>query len=94
MKLEKILPKNSKRREIALKIYNKYLKKYTNEELTYYKWIKQNEPSKQKLEKQKKEKFKINPKISIVVPLYNTPKKFFNELVESLKGQTYSNWEL
>lgn len=94
MKLEKILPKNSKRREIALKIYNKYFKKYTNEELTYYKWIKQNEPSKQKLEKQKKEKFKINPKISIVVPLYNTPKKFFDELVESLKGQTYSNWEL
>lgn len=94
MKLEKILPKNSKRREIALKIYNKYFKKYTNEELTYYKWIKQNEPSKQKLEKQKKEKFKINPKISIVVPLYNTPKKFFDELVECLKGQTYSNWEL
>ena len=94
MKLEKILPKNSKRREIALKIYNKYFKKYTNEELTYHKWIKQNEPSKQKLEKQKKEKFKINPKISIVVPLYNTPKKFFDELVESLKGQTYSNWEL
>ena len=28
------------------------------------------------------------------MPLYNTPKKFFNELVESLKGQTYSNWEL
>ena len=28
MKLEKILPKNSKRREIALKIYNKYLKKF------------------------------------------------------------------
>ena len=28
MKLEKILPKNSKRREIALKIYNKYFKKY------------------------------------------------------------------
>lgn len=94
MKLEKILPKNSKRREIALKIYNKYFKKYTNEELTYHKWIKQNEPSKQRLEKQKKEKFKINPKISIVVPLYNTPKKFFDELVESLKGQTYSNWEL
>lgn len=94
MKLEKILPKNSKRREIAVKIYNKYFKKYSNEELTYQKWIKQNEPSKKELEKQRKENLKIKPKISIVVPLYNTPKKFFDELVESLKKQTYSNWEL
>ncbi len=26
--------------------------------------------------------------------MYNTPYKFFKELVECLKNQTYSNWEL
>lgn len=31
---------------------------------------------------------------SILVPLYNTPKIFLKELVESVKGQTYKDWEL
>lgn len=33
-------------------------------------------------------------KISILVPLYNTPEKFLREAVDSVKAQTYSNWEL
>ena len=94
MKLEKILPQNSKRRKVVKSIYNKFFSKYSEEERAYLKWIQQNEPNKNELEKQKKEKFKINPKISILVPLYNTPKNFFDELVKSLEKQTYSNWEL
>ncbi len=34
------------------------------------------------------------PKISVLVPLFNTPDKYLTELVESLLGQTYPNWEL
>ena len=34
------------------------------------------------------------PKISIVVPLYNTPLNFLEELLESVVNQTYRNWEL
>lgn len=94
MNLQKILPQNSKRREYAKKIYMQFFKKYTPEQLIYRKWIKQNEPSIIELERQKREKFKINPQISIVVPLYNTPEIFFDELVQSLKSQTYSNWQL
>ena len=94
MRFEKILPKNSKRRKLVKRICNKIFLKYSVEENKYLKWIKKNEPSKQELIKQKKEKFKLNPKISILVPLYNTPEKFFDELVESLKNQTYPNWEL
>ena len=94
MRFDILLPENSKRRRIVKKIYNKIFSKYSEEEKTYLKWIKQNEPSKEELEIQKKKKFKINPKISILVPLYNTPEKFFDELVQSLKNQTYSNWEL
>ena len=90
MFIDKIFIRGSKAREILKKIYIKYSK----EERTYKKWIIQNEPNKKGQKEQKKTKFKIQPKISIVVPLYNTPKKFLNELIESLKKQTYSNWEL
>lgn len=34
------------------------------------------------------------PKFSIVVPLYRTPINFFNDMVDSVEEQTYSNWEL
>lgn len=60
----------------------------------YHNWIKNNEPNDEELEEQKKYKFEIQPKISIIVPMYNTPVKFFEELVDCLINQTYSNWEL
>lgn len=69
-------------------------KSISNDKKDYELWIKNNEPNEEELEKQKNTKFKINPKISIVVPMYNTPLNFFKELVESLINQTYSNWEL
>lgn len=33
-------------------------------------------------------------KVSIAVPLYNTPIEFLRELVESVQAQTYPDWEL
>lgn len=94
MFLDKILPRESKRREIVRKIYIKCFQEYNEEERIYKKWIKANEPNKKQLKEQKNVQFKIQPKISIVVPVYNTPEKFFKELVKSLQKQTYSNWEL
>lgn len=32
--------------------------------------------------------------ISILVPLYNTPKKFLTEMIDSVLAQTYHKWEL
>lgn len=60
----------------------------------YERWIYLNEPNVKELKEQRKEKFKIAPKISIIVPMYNTPENYFEELVDSLINQTYSNWEL
>ncbi len=57
-------------------------------------WMSLNDPTPEELEKQRKTKFEINPKISILVPMYNTPINFFEELVQYLIDQTYSNWEL
>jgi len=33
-------------------------------------------------------------KISILVPLYNTPKEFLTAMIDSVMDQTYRNWEL
>src|SRR5689334_11331330 len=33
-------------------------------------------------------------KISIIVPCYNTPKKYFEPLLASVLNQGYENWEL
>lgn len=60
----------------------------------YQKWIELNEPTDEELVEQRKFKFKVNPKISIITPMYNTKEEFFKELVDGLIEQTYSNWEL
>ena len=33
-------------------------------------------------------------KMSVLVPLYNTPEKFLREMIDSVVTQTYKNWEL
>lgn len=38
--------------------------------------------------------FKEEHKISILVPLYNTPEKFLREMIDSVIAQTYKSWEL
>ena len=65
----------------------------SNQEL-YQNWILQNEPNETELELQKGDKFALQPKISIVVPMYNPDENLFLELLNSLLLQTYSNWEL
>ena len=65
----------------------------TNQE-AYQIWIEKNTPNEDELEKQKTTKFTYAPKISVVVPMYNTDEKFFQDLIESLNNQTYANWEL
>ncbi len=51
-------------------------------------------PLKKELKKQRNTVFEIMPKISIVVPVYNPPKKFFIELLRSVVNQSYQNYEL
>ena len=38
--------------------------------------------------------FSRDLKISVLVPLYNTPERFLREMIDSVRGQTYRNWEL
>lgn len=38
--------------------------------------------------------FSRDIKFSILVPLYNTPLRYLNEMLRSVQAQTYKNWEL
>lgn len=60
----------------------------------YQKWLPRHLPSATELEAQRKEVLPYTPTFSVVVPLYKTPEKYLICLVESLKKQTYSHWEL
>jgi GT2 family glycosyltransferase len=51
-------------------------------------------PTPEEREIQTNTKFDKMVKISILVPLYNTPINFLNEMIESVINQTYQNWEL
>ena len=74
------------------KVYTVYTE--TSSEEIYQIWIENNEPDSNELELQKKHIFDYSPKISILVPMYKTPITFFQELLNSVVNQTYSNWEL
>lgn len=70
------------------------VKTASTREIPYQKWIVRHLPGSKELEKQRRTKFDYQPKISIVVPLYKTPEKYLRQLVDTVKAQTYPNWEL
>ncbi len=49
---------------------------------------------KKDLQAQREATFEKEVKFSVLVPLYNTPKKFLKEMIQSVIDQTYANWEL
>ena len=51
-------------------------------------------PTPEEALKQRNTVFPKQIRISILVPLYNTPKKFLTEMIDSVLAQTYQNWEL
>ncbi len=57
-------------------------------------WMRQNEPDPTVLERQRLTVFPFQPKISVIVPTYNTPLKFLEAMIRSVLGQTYAQWEL
>lgn len=89
------LKNNGIKKSINKLLLRKYTKKnMKNVSENYEDYILNNEPSFKELELQRKVKFKNTPKISFVIPMYNTKYEFFKELMESILNQTYSNFEV
>ncbi|MFR3529882.1 MAG: glycosyltransferase family 2 protein [Lachnospiraceae bacterium] len=66
---------------------------YTESEKYAY-WWKKNQATAKELKEQTAHRFAYEPKISIVIPLFNTPEKYLKELIDSVVAQSYGNWEL
>lgn len=64
------------------------------DEKVYGIWYEKQLPDFKKRLKQRMTRFAVHPKFSIIVPLYHTPPEFLDDMINSVKKQTYENWEL
>lgn len=85
---EKLLPPKSWRRNVAKGILLKtgVFTKIKGD--SYTKWYKKHEAT------YSTEPVEDGPLLSIVVPCFNTPRKYLHPLIEGVKAQTYQNWQL
>lgn len=79
------LEKRMEEKDIYISSLNNY---------AYQAWINKNEPNYRELSAQRKNRFKYEPKISILTSAFNANEQFLKDLLESVLNQTYTNWEL
>lgn len=62
----------------------------------YETWISEHEPDAAALEAQRQasKQLRTRVKISLLMPIYNTPAHYLKEMLASVAAQTYDNWEL
>lgn len=58
------------------------------------KYIRSIMPDDAERERQRNTRFDKKIKFSILVPLFNTPEQYLVEMIDSVRAQTYENWEL
>lgn len=88
--LNKLVPVGSRRRR-ALKRLKSSQPSTPKAGLTYKQWIDRCEPA---LFAAPPPESKLTPLISLVVPFYNTPKRYAEDCLASIIGQSYKNWQL
>lgn len=64
------------------------------EEVPYGPWYEDYRVKGEELERQKKRRWKQKITFSVVVPVYGTPEPFLRQMIESVRGQSYGDWEL
>jgi len=62
--------------------------------IPYEEWLAKNKVTDEELEKQRNHGFEYTPKVSLIVPTYQTPLNYLRQMIESVLAQSYSNWEL
>lgn len=64
--------------------------------VSYEEWIAHNEPGRQEIDRQRETASRLpyRPLISVIVPVWNPVPEHFRQTIESVKAQTYDNWEL
>ena len=64
------------------------------ETIDYDSWFRSVRATKEALAKQRTTHFSCEPKISICIPLYNTRPVFLRDIINSVRAQSYENWQL
>jgi len=74
----------------------RYFKCRRADRRSYQSWIKSYEPDRAGLEllRSKSEEFIYKPKISLVMPVWNSDRRWLSAAIESVLNQAYDNWEL
>lgn len=78
----------------ALIVKSKHKLQGIDNDYDYGEWYQLTRPTDQELESQRQTRFEYEPKFSIVIPVYKTPERYLKELLESIRSQTYGNWEV
>ena len=68
--------------------------RFQADDVDYEEWYKNHKPTMEELQRQRDTEFEYEPLISILVPVYNTPEEFLKQMIQSVRKQTYDNWEL
>ena len=76
-----------------LKKLNRMTKKPMNT-VDYQEWFLKKRVKEDVLKKQTTIKFSYTPKISIIVATFNTKETYLKDMIDTVKNQSYSNWEL
>ena len=98
--IKKIKPYNIKKGFMYLKHYGfrefmvRLSERLEPDDIPYGPWYEKHKATEEELAKQKKHRWKDHPLISIIVPVYRTPEKYFREMADSVIAQTYPYWEL
>lgn len=98
--IKKLSPYNIKKGLLYLKHFGpkefwiRVTERFQADDVDYEEWYRNHRPTKEELEQQRKEKFSYEPLISILVPVYRTPEEFLMQMIQSVRRQTYGNWEL
>lgn len=84
------------RKHGIMQLYRKVMERRLQNQMErpYSRWLQEQQPDEAQLQAQRARQFEKSPKISVLVPTYETPEEFLRQMVESLCDQTYGNWEL
>ncbi len=75
---------------------NRLRDKLEPDDVPYGPWFEKYKADAEELARQAKneKKFAYRPLVSVIVPCYQTPEKYLIEMLDSVRMQSYSNWQL
>lgn len=98
--IKKLSPYNIKKGLLYLKHFGpkefwiRLTERFQTDDVDYEVWYRNHRPSMEEYQKQREREFDYQPLISILVPVYHTPEEFLKQMIQSVRKQTYGNWEL